>query len=132
MLSRRGITSTPNQTKMSHHAKTDFVHFTKQQLDNGLSLHRLSTDSPSQLADAFRSGAEWAAGNIAEHNQQLATDAARYRKLLCWMSTNVPEGWEVVCQVGAVAAWMGHPDADQFLDSLEEANVGLAETHPVV
>lgn len=45
---------------MSQHKTTDFKHFTKEQMDAGLVLHRLPVDTPSQLSDGFRSGAEWA------------------------------------------------------------------------
>ena len=60
--------------------------------------------------------------------ESLETDALRYRKLQRWMSSNVKEGWGVVEQLGAVAAWQGWDEMDQFLDSLEECNVGLCET----
>ena len=60
--------------------------------------------------------------------ETLETDALRYRKLQRWMSSNVKEGWGVVEQLGAVAAWQGWDEMDQFLDSLEECNVGLCET----
>lgn len=59
-----------------------------------------------------------------------AIDAARYRKLRGWMSSNVPEGWSEVERVGAVAAWMSWEDADQYLDALPMCNVGLMERAP--
>lgn len=58
---------------------------------------------------------------------KIQKDAARYRKLQMWMSSNVIEGWSVVEQLGAVAAWEGHDSMDKFLDSLEECNVGLSK-----
>ena len=45
---------------MSLHVKDDFQFFSKEELDAGLQLHRLSYDIPSQAADCFRNGAEWA------------------------------------------------------------------------
>lgn len=58
---------------MSQHKTQQFTNFTKSRMDAGLSLHRLPTDAPSQLADAFRAGAEWGA--------QQSQDAKRYRWL---------------------------------------------------
>ncbi|UZZ64553.1 hypothetical protein [Curvibacter phage PCA1] len=54
-------------------------------------------------------------------------DAKRYRKLQNWMSSNVKEGWLVVEQLGALAAWEGWDVMDGYLDSLGECNVGLCE-----
>lgn len=58
---------------MSQHAKTDFKHFTKDQLDAGLRLHHLEATKPSQLADGFRSGAEWARDQPAQPDCQTCT-----------------------------------------------------------
>jgi tryptophanase len=53
-------------------------------------------------------------------------DAVRYRKLQRYMASNVKQaGWEVVEQLGGVAAWMSIDDMDQYLDSLPECNVGF-------
>lgn len=54
-------------------------------------------------------------------------DARRYRKLLAWMSSNVPEGWAEVQKVAGVAAYVGWDAADQYIDELPECNVGLCE-----
>lgn len=51
---------------MSDHKKTQFMYFTKEDMDKGLSLHRLPTDTPSQLADSFRAGAQWAVGKYLD------------------------------------------------------------------
>jgi len=51
-------------------------------------------------------------------------NAERYLKLRRWMSSNVPEGWDTVEQLGAVAAWLSWSDFDQMLDNLPECNVG--------
>lgn len=48
---------------MSQHQKTDFPNFTKSQMDQGLILHHLPHDKPSQLADSFRNGAVWGSEN---------------------------------------------------------------------
>ena len=59
---------------------------------------------------------------------QTVLDAARYRKLQMYMASNVkPGGWEVVEQLGGVAAWMSCEDMDAYLDSLSECNAGLCE-----
>jgi hypothetical protein len=60
----------------------------------------------------------------AKQIDALQADAERYRKLQCWMSSNVLEGWEKVEQLGALAAWDGHDAMTQELDSLPECNVG--------
>lgn len=57
--------------------------------------------------------------------QTTNQDATRYKKLRNWMSSNVKEGWNVVCQPGAVAAWQGWDDFDEYLDSLPECDMGL-------
>lgn len=60
-------------------------------------------------------------------SEQTKIDAARYRKLQMWMSSNVIEGWSVVEQLGAVAAWEGLYAMDDYLDSLDECDVGLCK-----
>lgn len=55
------------------------------------------------------------------------TDAARYRKLRRWMSSNVPEGWEEVKNLGGLACYAGWEEFDGYLDALPECNVGLCE-----
>lgn len=52
-------------------------------------------------------------------------DAERYRKLRRWMGSNVPEGWNMVEELGAVCAHQGFIAMDTVLDSLPECNVGL-------
>lgn len=56
---------------MSQHQKTDFPNFTKSQMDQGLILHHLPHDKPSQLADSFRAGAAWGSENYK--NRRAAT-----------------------------------------------------------
>jgi hypothetical protein len=62
--------------------------------------------------------------------EPVEADAKRYRKLQQWMSSNVKEGWNVVEQLGAVAAWEGHDAMDSYLDALDECNVGLSQPAP--
>lgn len=57
-------------------------------------------------------------------------DAARYRKLKEWMSSNVPEGWKEVENLGGIACHAGSDDFDAYLDSLPECNVGLCYKRP--
>lgn len=72
------------------------------------------------VRDAFVAGAEW--------QQSRDADAKRYRKLQRYMASNVkPGGWEIVEQLGGVAAWASLDDMDQYLDSLPECNAGLCE-----
>lgn len=52
-------------------------------------------------------------------------DAARYRKLQGWMSSNVPEGWQEVERMAALCAWQSQEDMDSYLDSLGECQLGL-------
>lgn len=52
-------------------------------------------------------------------------DAARYRKLRRWMSSNVPEGWGEVEKLAAIACHMDWDNFDMALDALPECNVGL-------
>ena len=52
-------------------------------------------------------------------------NANRYIKLRRWMSSNVPEGWQEVERMGAVASWQSLDDMDQYLDTLPECTVGL-------
>lgn len=49
---------------MSMHNQQQFKYFTKAEMDLGLLLHGRKTDVPSHLSDAFRAGADWAAGKI--------------------------------------------------------------------
>lgn len=66
-------------------------------------------------------------------NTQDQIDAARYRKLRGWMSGNVPESWEEVERIGAVAAWASWDDMDAYLDALPDCTLGLmSPPHPVV
>ena len=64
---------------------------------------------------------------IAGHTAQEA-DAARYRKLRNWMSSNVKEGWSEVESLGAVACYMDWDTFDKHLDDLPECNFGLCNT----
>jgi hypothetical protein len=59
--------------------------------------------------------------------ERLRADAERYQKLLRWMGSNAPEGWEKVEELGALCAWMGLDAAQEALDSMPECNVGLCE-----
>jgi hypothetical protein len=54
---------------MSLHTRTEFKYHTKAELDQALRLHGLLADTPSQMSDAFRSGAEWAVKNRLEKQQ---------------------------------------------------------------
>lgn len=77
----------------------------------------------------------WMLVEVATLKQQLAeqpadnednrVNAARYKKLRRWMSSNVQEGWTVVEQLGAVASWQGWNEMDQYLDTLPECEHGL-------
>lgn len=58
---------------------------------------------------------------------QTTKDALRYCKLRNWMSSNTPEGWEKVVELGTVASWVGWDAMDRHLDDLPECNVGLCQ-----
>lgn len=60
---------------MSQHQTQRFTNFTKSQMDAGLSLHHLPADAPSQLADAFRAGAEWGAQQSQDAKLREAVEA---------------------------------------------------------
>lgn len=55
----------------------------------------------------------------------LTLNSHRYKKLRGWMSSNVPEGWNKVENLAAVAAYMSWETMDQELDALPECNLGL-------
>lgn len=55
------------------------------------------------------------------------TDAERYRKLRRWMSSNVPEGWNEVQRLAAIACYVDWDTFDKCLDELPDCNVGLCE-----
>jgi hypothetical protein len=55
----------------------------------------------------------------------LTLNSDRYKKLRGWMSSNVPEGWNKVQNLAAVAAYMSWETMDQELDALPECNIGL-------
>lgn len=57
----------------------------------------------------------------------LKAQAARYRKLRGWMSSNVPEGWQQVEQLAAIACWVDWQAFEDSLDALPECNVGLMQ-----
>ena len=59
------------------------------------------------------------------------SDAQRYRKLQRQMSSNVPEGWREVENMGSLCAWESWEAMDGYLDSLPECKVGLMSP-PVV
>jgi hypothetical protein len=48
-------------------------------------------------------------------------------KLLGYMGSNVKEGWDEVCRVGAVACYLSYPDALDYLDGLPVCNAGLSQ-----
>ncbi len=60
--------------------------------------------------------------------EQDQIDAARYRKLRQWMSSNVKEGWQEVENLAAIACYVDWEHFDMSLDALPECNVGLCYT----
>jgi hypothetical protein len=52
---------------------------------------------------------------------------AQLNKLLGYMASNVKEGWTEVERIGAVASYISHEAALEYLDGLEPCNVGLSE-----
>lgn len=52
---------------MSHHKEPLPGILSKEELDDGLKLHHLAHDTPSQLSDAFRAGAQWAAKLLSDY-----------------------------------------------------------------
>jgi len=59
-----------------------------------------------------------------------APNALRYQKLRDWMGSNAKDGWDVVCQLGAVAAWEGYKAMDEYLDALPSCSFGLLAAAP--
>jgi len=59
---------------------------------------------------------------------EVVTDAARYRKLRRWMSSNVTEGWTQVEQLAAIACYVDWSAFDEALDALPECTHGLCAT----
>lgn len=59
--------------------------------------------------------------------KQGVGDAKRYAKLRNWMSSNVPEGWQEVERLAAVACYVSWEAFDDYLDNLPECNVGMCE-----
>lgn len=57
-------------------------------------------------------------------------NAARYYRLRGWMSSNVPEGWERVENLGAIACYVDWNNFDRYLDDLGVCNVGLMQKAP--
>lgn len=57
-------------------------------------------------------------------------NSIRYYKLREWMSSNVEEGWSKVCELAAVACWVGWEDFDAVLDDLPNCRVGLCSKNP--
>ena len=60
----------------------------------------------------------------------MEKDAERYEKLRRWMSSNVPEGWQEVTQLAAIACYVSWDEFDARLDALPECNVGLCSVNP--
>lgn len=58
---------------------------------------------------------------------EMKADAARYRKLQRWMSTNVPEGWAEVERLAGISTHVSFEMMDKMLDELPICNVGLCE-----
>lgn len=57
--------------------------------------------------------------------EQDEIDAARYRRLRAWMSSNVKEGWDEVSNLGSIGSYLTTEDFDGYLDGLGECKVGL-------
>jgi hypothetical protein len=76
-------------------------------------------DSREQAAE------NWNNAILDVSNDRL--DAARYRKLRGWMSSNVKDGWSEVEKLSAIACYLSWDDFDASLDGLPECNVGLME-----
>lgn len=109
-------------------AATSAVAITQDELEDirlkNISMLSLDCDEVAAMRDA-----------IALYETRSTTlapyaDAARYRKLRGWMSSNVPEGWEEVCRMAALACWMDWAAFDGYLDALPRCNVGLMQTTP--
>lgn len=62
--------------------------------------------------------------------RDVERNAGRYLKLRGWMSSNVPEGWREVENMGAVASWQSWEDMDGYLDALPQCRVGLMANCP--
>jgi hypothetical protein len=58
---------------------------------------------------------------------EMLKDAERYRKLQRWMASNVPEGWSIVEELGAITAYLSFEELDAQLDALPVCNVGLCQ-----
>ena len=76
---------------------------------------------PEDVPKALRFAKLWKPDQSTEDR----INANRYIKLRRWMSSNVPEGWQEVERMGAVASWQSLDDMDQYLDTLPECTVGL-------
>lgn len=63
---------------------------------------------------------------VSEQLRRMGEDAARFRKLLRWMSSNVKEGWDEVQRLAGVATYVDWEEARAYLDALPECNVGLS------
>ena len=61
-------------------------------------------------------------------------NADRYERLRGWMSSNVPEGWDQVKQLAAIACYIDWDTFDTTLDLMGVCNVGLMQktTNPPV
>lgn len=68
---------------------------------------------------------------MQEPNRTTSKDAARYRKLRRWMSSNVEEGWSQVVQLAAIACYVSWEDFDKSLDDLPECTYGLCGSDPL-
>lgn len=107
------------QSKAKNYLDTVFrVDLGTQKLDASLVLTLPDRPSPHEL----RRKAE------AERDQAILerdTYRDRLEKLLGYMGSNVKEGWDEVCKVGAVCAYVGRDEAEDYIDNLPACNVGL-------
>ena len=60
-----------------------------------------------------------------EEIELLTLNSDRYKKLRGWIGCNVPEGWNQVDKLRAVAAYVSYDDMDKELDALPECTIGL-------
>lgn len=61
---------------MSLHKVEQFQLLSKGEMDEGLRLHHLEAEAPSQLSDAFRAGAQWAANFAVGREQKRLEEVA--------------------------------------------------------
>lgn len=82
-------------------------------------------DSPSPGGATMLSTGEARNPQVLAGQGDARVAAARYEKLRAWMTSNVPEGWKRVEDLGAIGAWMSWGDFDRALDAMPDCNVGL-------